>query len=38
MEVKELLKDFNTPPFMTVGSKLVLDKILATSEVVVVFP
>ena len=34
----ELLKEFNTPPLIIVGSNFVFEKILATREVVVVFP
>ena len=34
----ELSKEFNTPPLIIVGSNFVFEKILATSEVVVVLP
>ena len=34
----ELLNEFNTPPFITVGSNFAFEKIPATREVVVVFP
>ena len=34
----ELFDDLRTPPLIIVGSRLLKDKILATRDVVVVFP